>query len=226
MEFTTQLIEKNMEVCIKIKINENFNFNFNNVKNTPTFPARKKSPSQVKRNYLRQKDFENKVKENLPDVKKEMIDKRVKHEETQTKESSFETKFAQTEVDVGINSQTVETQTSSIKTNAETQTETKDSKPEESIVVNEKGEIHPGRDQTILEFRISHDFKSWDEVKEEIYESFKFKLIGNPWLANNGHNFKTVAFVTDKRDFENWKSKTLNSDNGILRPVNFSKPYK
>ena len=109
-----------------------------------------------------------------------MIDKRVKHEETQTNESSFEAKSTQTEVDVGINSQTVETQTSSIKTNAETQTETKDSKPEESIVVNEKGEIHPGRDQTILEFRISHDFKSWDEVKEEIYESFKFKIIGNP----------------------------------------------
>ena len=97
MEFTTQLIMKNMEVCINIKINENFNFNFNNVKNIPASPDRHKSPSQIKRNYLRQKVFENKVKENLPDVKKEAIDKKVKNVETQTEDISSETNFTQTE---------------------------------------------------------------------------------------------------------------------------------
>ena len=221
MEFTTQLIEKNMEVCINIKINENFNFNFNNAKNTPTFPARKKSPSQVKRNYLRQTVFENKVKENLLDVKEEATDMKVNNIETQTEDLSSEAKASQTEAEEGSN-----TQTNCEKNNVETQTELIESKTEEHVEVNEKGEIHPKQGQTILEFKISHDFKSWDEVKAEIYESFKFRIIGNPWLANNGRHFKTVAFVTDRGDYENWKNRTLNSDNGILTPVSFSKPYK
>ena len=110
--------------------------------------------------------------------------------------------------------------------NVKTQTESNESKTDELIEVNEKGEIHPKPGQVILEFRISHDFKSWDEVREEIHGNFKFRIIGNPWLANNERHFKTLAFVTDSRSYENWKSKTLNSDNGILRPVSFSKPYR
>ena len=145
MEFTTQLIEKNMEVCINIKINKNFNFNFEDVKNIPAFPARNKSPSQIKRNYLRQKVFENKVQENLPDVKKEAIDKKVKNVETQTEDISSATNFTQTEAEVGSN-----TQTNADKMNVETQTESNESKTEEVIEVNEKGEIHPKPGQAIL----------------------------------------------------------------------------
>ena len=128
MEFTTQLIEKSMEVCINININKNFNFNFNNVQN---IPARNKSPSQIKRNYLRQKAFKNKKKENLPDVKKEAIDKKVKNVETQTEDISSETNFTQTEEEVGSN-----TQTNTDKMNVETQTISNESKTEEVIEVN------------------------------------------------------------------------------------------
>ena len=154
-------------------------------------------------------------------MKKEAIDKKVKNVETQTEDIITETNFTQTEAEVGSN-----TQTNADKINVETQTESNESKTEELIEVNEKGEIHPKPCQTILEFRISHDFNSWDEVREEIHENFKFRIIGNPWLANNGRHFKTLAFVTDSRSYENWKSKTLNSETGILRPVSFSKPYR
>ena len=87
MEFTKQLIEKNMEVCINIKINENFNFSFNNAKDTPSFPPRKKSPSQLKRDYVRQKVFENKFKESLSDVKTETTERKAKNMERQTEDS-------------------------------------------------------------------------------------------------------------------------------------------
>ena len=111
MEFTTQLIEKNMEVCINIKINENFNFNFNNVKNIPASPDRHKSPSQIKG--------------------KEAIDKKVKNVETQTEDISSATNFTQTEAEVGSN-----TQTNADKMNVETQTVSNESKTEEVIEVN------------------------------------------------------------------------------------------
>ena len=195
MEFTTQLIEKNMEVCINIKINENFNFSFNNAKDTPAFPPRKKSPTQLKRDYLRQKVFENKMKESLSDVKTETTEIEVQNKETQTEDSSFEEKCNQTEAKEGIDS--------------ETQTELNESKIVETTEVNDKGEIHPKESQTILEFRISHDFKTWDEVTSEIFESFKLRIIGNPWLTNSERHFKTVAFVTNGSDFEDWKTEHL-----------------
>ena len=103
---------------------------------------------------------------------------------------------------------TIGTQTRSVSfVDAQTETEPND-EVEEGIEINENGEIRPKPDQSILEFKISHDFKSWDEVKSEICENYKLRIIGNPWLANNECLFKTVAFVTPTKCYEKWKNKT------------------
>ena len=68
LDVTKQLIALDKKATINIRIGNDFVFSFNNQE---TFDERKKSPSQIKRNFLRKAAFENTQKENRQTVKTE-----------------------------------------------------------------------------------------------------------------------------------------------------------
>ena len=80
------------------------------------------------------------------------------------------------------------------------------------LEINEKGEIHPRKNEKILEVRISHNVYNsapghWAEVERDISEQLKFTLIGKPWIANNGNRYMTIGFRTFRKEYENLETK-------------------
>ena len=115
----------------------------------------------------------------------------------------------------------VDMQTEGGKVDAAIQTEEIDVKVE----VNEKGEVVPELNEKIIELKFAHDMKTWEEVKIHIIKNLKLKILGSPWLANNGRHFKTIGLKVLKPDFERWKIETLDWEN-IARPVSLLRMYK
>lgn len=193
-----------------------FRFSFDNKKNIQN--KKTKSPSQQRRNFDRQAEFKKRLekKENNLEASEEKV-----KTESEKKDLNDE-KFHVPKIEV----ETVATQTDTATLEKETQTEYNQNEPApDNIEINEKGEIVPKPNETIIELKFSHDLKNWDEVKMHITENLRLKILGKPWLANNGRHFKTIAFKTLRRDFEIWKQENLNWEN-IARPVTLSRIYK
>ena len=95
------------------------------------------------------------------------------------------------------------------------------------LEVDVNGMIHPrSENEKLVEMKINHDFKSWEEVESLIRGKLKMTLIGRPWLSNSGKLFKTVGFRTLKDDYERWKMQTFNWQDSGIRAVSFSRLYR
>lgn len=94
------------------------------------------------------------------------------------------------------------------------------------VGVNSNGEIHPKDGEVLIEMAVSHDFKSWDEIKIHVRSNEKMKILGVPWLANSGRQFKTVVFRTWLQDFETWKGDTFDWQASGIRGVTTSRVVK
>ena len=215
LEWTKQLMSQNEEVFVNIRMGD-FRFSFDNKKNIQI--KKTKSPSQQRRNFDRQAEFKKRLekKENNLEASEEKVT-------TESEKKDFnDEKFHEPKIEV----ETVATQTDTATLEKETQTEYDQNEPApDNTEINEKGEIVPKPNETIIELKFSHDLKNWDEVKMHITENLRLKILGKPWLANNGRHFKTIAFKTLRRDFEIWKQENLNWEN-IARPVTLSRIYK
>ena len=97
---------------------------------------------------------------------------------------------------------------------------------EDELKVDEKGVISCNEGESLIEMCISHDVKSWEEIAIMIKEKLNMRLIGRPWLANNGRLYKTVGFRTLRKDLENWKIATFNWQDSGVRAVASSKLYR
>ena len=97
LDVTKQLIALDKKAAINIRIGNDFVFSFNNQE---TFDEKKKSPSQIKRNFLRKAAFENTQKENRQTVKTETNALAT----IPTLDKTVETKDSETQIDVHLTS--------------------------------------------------------------------------------------------------------------------------
>ena len=95
----------------------------------------------------------------------------------------------------------------------------------DKLEVNEKGEILIEESEIIIELKFSHDMDTWKQVNQHIREVLKMKMRSKAWLTNTGPNFKIIAFVMDKGEYEKWKLETLNWEN-IAKSVKNSRIYR
>ena len=211
-----------------------FNFSFNNKKTN-----HHKSPSQLKRNFERQKAFEKKFErtESIGEAKKyhedevkseaveEIIEQKAdpvkeleKYREDHVKTETFEEK-------IKVNHQ--ETQTFCNSEDVETQTEDHHelNLVKEELKISKNGDITVDETETIIELKFSHSMDNWSQVNHHIEETLKMKMKTRAWLANSGPHFKIIAFVMDKRDYELWKIETLNWEN-ISKSTRVSRLYR
>ena len=230
LDITRQLVELEHKAMINIKIGEKFVFMFDNQEN---IVHRNKSPSQKKRDLRRKYDFQDsklrkckseKDTDNVEAVNDDKIETKVT--ETQTEIFCEEVKKvdSETQFDSSFTTRTVETNTDAdIDNDEETESD--------HLEINEKGEIHPRKNENILEMRISHNVNNsapghWAEVESYISEQLKFTLIGKPWIANNGNRYMTIGFRTFRKEYENWKLNTFNWQGSNIRAVTFSRLYR
>ena len=219
LELTKHLTDRKQEVFMDIRIGD-FKFTFDTKKYVKK--VEHKSPSQIRRNYFRQKEFQIKLEgketareafENNGEDDRVFKREATVNNKVETKSAESQTNFA-TLVDV-------DTQTEEEKVNVAIQTE----EIKVNAEINEKGEVVPELNEKIFELKFSHDMKTWEEIKIHIIRNLKLKILGSPWLANNGKHFKTIGFKILKPDFERWKMETLGWEN-IVRPVTLSRIYK
>ena len=210
---------------VDIKVGD-FNFSFNNKKTN-----HHKSPSQLKRNFERQKAYEKKLgrtesikesnKYHKEEVKSEASDEIIEKEAFEKKFKAAEkieesekyreddVKSETIEEKIGVNHR--ETQTLYNSEDVETQTEVHElNLVKEELKISNNGEITVDENEKIIELKFSHSMDNWGQVNHHIKETLKMRMKSKAWLANSGPHFKIIAFVMDKTDYELWKFKTLN----------------
>ena len=137
LEWTRQLIDKKQEVMVNIVVG-GFTFSFDNKKHKE---QKHKSPSQVKRNLDRQKEFERRF------VK---IENQEASENISAKENSeVETISVATQADLVTNRE-VETQSAFSSKDFSIQTNAEKLEYIEKLEINDKGEILPNHDENII----------------------------------------------------------------------------
>ena len=209
LEIAKHLIDKNQMGAIAVKVGDTFEFSFSNQE---TEVKKRKSPCKLERDKRRKIIFENRS------LDKEKVEP----------EDGIEKKVDFKISDLGIQTERLEyldeaTQTDINYEDKECQTNPTD---REALKINGRGEIEPEENEIIIELRVSHEFKTFEDIKQHVTNHLKLELIGNPWLANSGNHFKTVAFRTSKQGFENWKNRNLNWETANVRPVSVSRIYR
>ena len=218
LDLAKQFITLNQKASINVRLGSDFVFSFNNQEN---ISERKKSPSQIKRNFERKETFNN--------MKKETIETNAN-----TLEKKPETKDSETQIDILVTSTGTNTDTKNVddsndnkqddKKNTDTKNDNDCSDDKEDF--NENKEIRPKEKETILEMRINHEDLDKQKVKTFISKSLMVSLIGEPWIANNGRHFATVGFKTWTSDYEKWKEDSVNWRESGIREVYFSRLYQ
>ena len=223
-----------------IKVGD-FNFSFNNKKIN-----HHKSPSQLKRNFERQKAYEKKfertesIKESNKNheekvksetseeiIEQEVIEKKFKAaEEIEESEKYREDDVKSETIEEKIEVNHQETQTLYNSEDVETQTEVHElNLVKEELKISKNGEITVDEDETIIKLKFSHSMDNWSQINHHITETLKMRMKSKAWLANSGPHFKIIAFVMDKTDYELWKFKTLNWEN-ISKSTRASRLYR
>ena len=194
-------------------------YEFTNQEKDVILQKKNLSPSQRKRNLARKKEFEeNKLVKLKPDKvkveeKHEILKKYCEvqtnsDEKLRTKDSESQTEVTYSKT-VGVNTDDVEVEAL-----------------ENTLEVDEHGKIHARKNEIIVEMKVSHTFKNWEEIESHILENLKLTLVGKPWISNNGRQFMTIGFRTNHQDFENWKARTLNYQDSGLLAVSSSRLYR
>ena len=97
---------------------------------------------------------------------------------------------------------------------------------ENILEIDKNGQIHPKKNEVIVEMKLNHSIKNWQEIETNISDNLQLSLIGKPWIANNGRLFMTVGFRTKIEDFEKWKIRTFNWQDSGIGAVSFSRLYR
>ena len=215
LDITKQLVSLNQKASINIRLGSDFVFSFNNQE---IINDRKKSPSQIKRNFERNETFKN--------MKKETFETKNLEEKSEKKDSETKTEILVTST--GTNTDTKhDNDCNDDKEDFDENKEIRQKEKEDKEDVNESKEIRPKEKETILEMRINHDDLDKQKVATFISKHLKFSLIGEPWIANNGRHFATVGFKTWTSDYyEKWKVNSVNWRESGIRAVTFSRLYQ
>ena len=214
LDITKQLVSLNQKASINIRLGSDFVFSFNNQE---IINDRKKSPSQIKRNFERNETFKN--------MKKETFETKNLEEKSEKKDSETQTEILVTST--GTNTDTKhDNDCNDDKEDFDENKEIRQKEKEDKEDVNESKEIRPKEKETILEMRINHEDLDKQKVATFISKHLKFSLIGEPWIANNGRHFATVGFKTWTSDYEKWKENSVNWRDSGIRAVYFSRLYQ
>lgn len=216
LEWTKQILDKNEEIVVDIEVGD-FKFAFNNKK---TNIVKHKSPSQIKRNIERQKEYQKRFEN--PEHK--IVESETLVDEVVVKQETFEKEIKDKEA--GASHQDEETQT--LYTSEDVGTQTDDDKfhlVRNELQIDEHGNISVEESETIIELKFSHGMDNWSQINQHIRETLKMKMKSRAWLANSGPHFKIIAFVMDKAEYEKWKFETLNWEN-ISKSSKISRIYK
>ena len=215
LDLAKQLITLDQKASINVRLGSDFVFSFNNQEN---ISERKKSPSQIKRNFERKETFKNNMKKETIETKENTLEKKP------------ETKDSETQIDILVTSTGTNTEMKNDDDNKQDDKKNTDMKHDEDCSddkedFNENQEIRPKEKETILEMRINHEDLDKQKVKTFISKSLKVSLIGEPWIANNGRHFATVRFKTWTSEYEKWKINSVNWREPGIRAVTFSRLY-
>ena len=214
LDIAKQLVSLNQKASINIRLGSDFVFSFNNQE---IINDRKKSPSQIKRNFERNETFKN--------MKKETFETKNLEEKSEKKDSETQTEILVTST--GTNTDTKhDNDCNDDKEDFNENKEIRQKEKEDKEDVNESKEIRPKEKETILEMRINHEDLDKQKVATFISKHLKFSLIGEPWIANNGRHFATVGFKTWTSDYEKWKENSVNWRDSGIRAVYFSRLYQ
>ena len=202
---------------ISVRIGQDFDFSFTNQDFTST---KRLSPSQQNRNKMRKINYE----KNKGAASPHFDD----GEQIMNMKQELKTSFSQTDVIVSsANDMETQTEVVTLKDNAVNTEEQEIVKLDSVLNVDDNGTIQ-ARDgsEKLVERRISHNFKTWEEIKHYVEENLGMNLIGRPWLANNGNHYKTVGFRTKAESYEDWKIRTFNWQESGVRAVSSSRLYR
>ena len=214
LDIAKQLVSLNQKASINIRLGSDFVFSFNNQE---IISEKKKSPSQMKRNFERNETFKN--------MKKETFETKNLEEKSEKKDSETQTEILVTST--GTNTDTKhDNDCNDDKEDFDENKEIRQKEKEDKEDVNESKEIRPKEKETILEMRINHEDLDKQKVATFISKHLKFSLIGEPWIANNGRHFATVGFKTWTSDYEKWKENSVNWRDSGIRAVYFSRLYQ
>ena len=212
------LTSLNQYASISVRIGVDFDFSFTNQESIAT---RKLSPSQQQRNRLRRVNYQQsksacQVLESKLENGQSDVDTKQDLVTNVTPTEAIDMKEAESQTDI-----------ITVK-DAEVNTAEKEIMKLDSVLdVNENGAIEPrNSNEKVMEIRISHDFKTWEEIQLYIKEKVGMTFIGRPWLANNGNHFMTVGFRTSVEDYEAWKIRTFNWQEASMRAVSSSRLYR
>ena len=215
LEWTKQILDKNEEIVVNIEVGD-FKFAFDNKK---TNIVKHKSPSQIKRNIERQKEYQKR----FVNPEHKIVESEILVDEVVVKQETFEKKIKAKEAGT---SQDEETQT--LYTSEDVGTQTDDDKfhlVRNELQIDEHGNISVEESETIIELKFSHGMDNWSQINQHIRETLKMKMKSRAWLANSGPHFRIIAFVMDKAEYEKWKFETLNWEN-ISKSSKISRIYK
>ena len=223
VDMTHQLIKTKQRATIDIRIGNEFKFQFCNQEDEAFVHKKKLSPSQRKRNSLRKSEFDNQKRvEKTSDDEIKMENDNLE-EIVKTKDSE-----TQTNPEEVIDKKDIEVQTNCVPVESigvNTDEKVIDSL-ENTLEVDKNGQIHPKKNEVIVEMKLNHNIKNWQEIEANISENLKLTLIGKPWISNNGRLFMTVGFRIRIQDFENWKIRTFNWQDSGIGAVSFSRLYR
>ena len=215
LEWTKQILDKNEEIVVNIEVGD-FKFAFDNKK---TNIVKHKSPSQIKRNIERQKEYQKR----FVNPEHKIVESEILVDEVVVKQETFEKKIKAKEAGT---SQDEETQT--LYTSEDVGTQTDDDKfhlVRNELQIDEHGNISVEESETIIELKFSHGMDNWSQINQHIRETLKMKMKSRAWLASSGPHFKIIALVMDKAEYEKWKFETLNWEN-ISKSSKISRIYK
>ena len=223
VDMTHQLIKTKQRATIDIRIGSEFKFQFSSQEDEAFANKKKLSPSQRKRNSIRKSEFEHlkRVERTSDDGIKMEIDNL--EEIVQMKDSETQTDHEEVVDKKDIEVQTTCVPVESIGVNTD---EKEIESLENTLEVDKNGQIHPRKNEVIVEMKLNHSIKNWQEIEANISENLQLTLIGKPWISNNGRLFMTVGFRTKMQDFENWKIRTFNWQDSGIGAVSFSRLYR
>ena len=213
-----QFVDSRQRLTISVRIGNEFSFDFSNQDSRAEIVRKKLSPSQMKRNQLR--NF--KRIQNL--VVSEQLDASGSYKTdvgTNTDADDIDQDFCETKLIVNDSS----TQTRSVE-HMDCAVNTETIKHDEELKLDKHGHINPQEGEAVLEIRVAHDARTWEDVGLIIKKTLGISMIGRPWIANNGKLFKTIGFRTMREEYEKWKLKTYNWQESGVRSVSFSTLYR
>ena len=207
MAMAQELTKTKQKAYINIRIWNEFHFEYSNQESEELYSKKRLSPSQMKRNLARRKNFEEKkiADDKTDDVKGDIETKG----EIETLTNNLELKNVDKDTIEKIDSES-QTEIKEFKTIGVNTEEFKVETLEDKLEVDKNGVIYPQKKEILVEMKVNHGIKNWEEIESIISDNLKLTLLGRPWIANNGRHFLTIGFRTKEQDYENWKLGTFN----------------